>query len=176
MPDPIEIDVWQGEIAQLEVDGLVIPASESLFMTGPVAHGVKVRAGEEVERAAVDQGPISAGAAVVTPGGQLPAPYVIHAVAVGHDLQADDSQLDRAWASALDLAQHLGLRRIAVAPLGTERGVFSPDDSAAALARVLQSRSAEGSWVPAAVVVAVGSQPEAAAYFAALEPIRSTTS
>ena len=176
MPDPIEIDVWQGEIAQLEVDGLIIPASESLFMTGPVARGVKQRAGEIVERAAVDQGPVSAGSAVVTPGGQLPAPYVIHAVAVGHDLQADLTQLDRAWASALDLAQHLGLRRIAVAPLGTERGVFSPDDSASALARVLRSRSQEGRWIPAAMVVAVGSQPEATAYFAALGPIRSAAS
>ena len=34
---PIEIEIWQGEIAELEVDALVIPANESLFMTAPVA-------------------------------------------------------------------------------------------------------------------------------------------
>ena len=35
MAVPIEIDVWQGEIAELEVDAIIVPANESLFMTNP---------------------------------------------------------------------------------------------------------------------------------------------
>ena len=85
MAEPIEIDVWQGEIAELEVDAVVVAASESLFMTAGAATSVKRHAGDEVERAAVEQGPIAPGTAVATSGGDLPAPYVIHAVAVGHD-------------------------------------------------------------------------------------------
>ena len=34
MAVPIEIDVWQGGVADLEVDAIVVPANESLFMTG----------------------------------------------------------------------------------------------------------------------------------------------
>jgi O-acetyl-ADP-ribose deacetylase (regulator of RNase III) len=39
MAIPIEIDVWQGEIAELEVDAILVPANESLFMTTPVGRG-----------------------------------------------------------------------------------------------------------------------------------------
>ena len=82
MAEPVDIDVWQGEIAELEVDAVIVAASESLFMTAGAATGVKRRAGAEVERAAVEQGPIAPGTAVATYGGDLSAPYVIHAVAV----------------------------------------------------------------------------------------------
>ncbi|HEX2883508.1 MAG TPA: macro domain-containing protein, partial [Candidatus Limnocylindria bacterium] len=92
MAAPIEIDVWQGEIAELEVDAIVVSANESLFMNAGPAAAVMRRGGEEIERAAVDQGPVAVGSAVVTGGGSLAAPYVIHAVGVGHDRVAD---LDR---------------------------------------------------------------------------------
>ena len=72
---PIDIEIWRGEIAELEVDAIVVPANESLFMTNPVAAAVKRLAGEEVERAAVTQGPVAPGTAVVTGGGRLAAPY-----------------------------------------------------------------------------------------------------
>jgi O-acetyl-ADP-ribose deacetylase len=133
MAEPIEIDVWQGEIAELEVDAVVVPASESLFMTAGVAPAVKRRAGDEVERAAVEQGPISPGTAVATFGGELPAPYVIHAVAVGHDRVADPRNLEAAVRAALGFAVPLQLRRIAVALLGVEHGAFTPDEAAAVL-------------------------------------------
>jgi O-acetyl-ADP-ribose deacetylase len=133
MVEPIEIDVWQGEIAELEVDAVVVAASETLFMTAGAATSVKRHAGDEVERAAVEQGPIAPGAAVATPGGDLPAHYVIHAVAVGHDRIADPRTLELAVRSALGFAVPLQLRRIAVALLGIEHGAFTPDDAAALL-------------------------------------------
>lgn len=133
MAEPIEIDVWQGEIAELEVDAVVVAASESLFMTAGAATSVKRRAGAEVERAAVEQGPIPPGTAVATSGGELPAPYIIHAVAVGHDRIADPRTLESAVRAALAFAVPLQLRRVAVAPLGIEHGAFAPDEAAAVL-------------------------------------------
>jgi O-acetyl-ADP-ribose deacetylase (regulator of RNase III) len=133
MAEPIEIDVWQGEIAELEVDAVVVAASESLFMTAGAATSVKRRAGDEVERAAVEQGPIAPGTAIATSGGDLPAPYVIHAVAVGHDRRADARTLESAVRAAIAFAAPLQLRRIAVAPLGIEHGVFAADEAAAVL-------------------------------------------
>jgi O-acetyl-ADP-ribose deacetylase (regulator of RNase III) len=131
MAEPIEIDVWQGEIAELEVDALIVAASESLFMTAGAAASVKRAGGDEIERAAVDQGPIGPGSAVVTGAGTLAAQYVIHAVAVGHDRVADPEVLRAAVHAALAYAEPLQLRRIAVAPLGSETGAFSPEDAAA---------------------------------------------
>jgi O-acetyl-ADP-ribose deacetylase len=133
MAEPIEIDVWQGEIAELEVDAVVVAATESLFMTAGAATSVKRRAGDEVERAAVEQGPIAPGTAVATSGGDLASPYVIHAVAVGHDRIADPATLAAAVHAALDFAAPLQLRRVAVALLGIEHGAFTPEEAAAVL-------------------------------------------
>jgi O-acetyl-ADP-ribose deacetylase len=130
MAGPIEIDVWQGELAELEVDALVVPASESLFMTTPAAAAVKRHGGEEIERAAVAQGPIPAGRAIATSGGSLAATYVIHAVGVGHDRQPDPERVRSAVFAALAHCEPLQLRRIAVAPIGFESGVFRPDAAA----------------------------------------------
>jgi O-acetyl-ADP-ribose deacetylase len=139
---PIEIDVWQGEIAELEVDAIVVAATESLFMTAGAAMSVRRNGGDEIERAAVDQGPISPGTAIVTSGGRLPAMYVIHAVAVGHDRVADASVLESAVRAALAFAEPLQLKRLAVAPLGMETGAFTPEESAAVLVRVLTEETA----------------------------------
>ena len=139
MAGPIEIDVWQGEIAELEVDALVVPANESLFMTTPAAVSVKRRGGEEIERAAVAQGPIAAGRAIATTGGSLAAPYVIHVVAIGHDRRPDPERVRSALSAALAFCEPLQLRRIAVAPIGFEWGVFRPDAAADLLVESLFS-------------------------------------
>lgn len=167
----IEIDVWQGEIAELEVDAILIPANESLFMTTPIARTVKLRAGEPIERDAVAQGPVDAGSAVVTGGGNLAAPYVIHVVGVGHDLVAVDERLQNAVDAALEQAARLGLHRLAMGPIGTERGVFDPERAASAVLNVLTRRSEAGAALPSRLVVVVGNPAEASAYRRALQPL-----
>jgi O-acetyl-ADP-ribose deacetylase len=167
MTAPIEIEIWQGEIAELDVDALVVPATESLFMTNPVAVTVKRHGGDGVEYAAVEQGPILAGTAIVTTGGQLVAPWVIHAVAVGHDLRADEDRLRSALRAALDRAASLNLRRIAMAPLGMERGVFGADEAAAVILEELHAYDRGPSGRPEEVVIALAGPREAAAFTAA---------
>lgn len=173
MAGSIEIDIWQGEIAELEVDAILVPANESLFMTTPIGRAVRQRAGESVELDAVQQGPVEAGSAVVTGGGDLAAPYVVHVVAVGHDLRANAERLRRALDAALQLTGRLGLRRLAVAPIGTERGVFDADEAAAVLLSVLQSRSESREPLPSSLVVAAPGPIEAAAYRSAVAALEA---
>jgi O-acetyl-ADP-ribose deacetylase len=168
----IEIEVWQGEIAELEVDAIVIPANESLFMTTPSAAAVKRQAGDDVEREAVAQGPVAAGTAVVTSGGRLVAPYIIHAVAVGHDLLADTDRLRQATRAALDAAMHLSLRRLAIAPLGVERGVFSASDSAQVLLETIDGYAGAAEHQPLeSIVVAVRRPQDTAEFREAVEKV-----
>lgn len=171
MAQAIEIEIWQGDISELEVDALVIPSNESLFMTAPVAAAVRRRAGEEVERAAVEQGPVEAGRVVVTDGGRLAAPYLIHAVAVGHELVADPTTLRAAVDAALSAAEHLGLRRIAIAPLGTERGVFAPADAARIVLDAIAAQGERGKGFPDSVVIAVPRSDERDALRAVLDAV-----
>lgn len=167
MAEPIEIDVWQGEIAELEVDALVVGTTESLFMTTGAAASVKRHGGDLIERHAVDQGPIRPGSAVVTSAGTLPAAYVIHAVAVGHDRIADPDVLARAIRAAIAFAEPLQLRRIAVAPIGVETGAFTPDEAAAVLVPTL--RDAASASPIESIVLATGQPSETRALSVALK-------
>jgi O-acetyl-ADP-ribose deacetylase (regulator of RNase III) len=171
MAQPIEIEVWQGEISELEVDAIVIPANESLFMTTQLAASVKRRAGDEVERAAVAQGPVEAGRVVVTPGGRLAAPYILHAVAVGHELLADADRLRAAVDGALSAVEHLGLRRIAIAPLGSERGVFTPADATRILLEAIAAHAEREAGHLESVVIAVPRSDELVAVHAVLDAV-----
>ena len=144
MARPIEIDVWQGEIAELEVDALVVPANESLFMTAGVAASVKRHGGDQIERDAVDQGPTHPGMAIATRAGTLAAAYVIHAVGVGHDRIPDRDRLASAIRAGLAFAEPLQLRRIAVPLVGVEYGAFSPAEAAEVLVEELQRAELRG--------------------------------
>ena len=170
MAGPMEIDVWQGDLAELEVDALVVSAMESLFMTAGPAAAVKRRGGAESERAAVDQGPVAAGSAVVTHAGALAASYVIHVVAVGHDRVADPERLNAALRAALAAAGPLQLRRIAVALVGVESGVFDVQEAAHLLVSALRSTDA----ALEAVVIATTSRAETEAVHAALTSTPTT--
>lgn len=172
---PIEIEIWRGEIAQLEVDAIVVPASESLFMTARVAAATKRLAGDDVERAAVAQGPIAPGGVVVTGGGRLVTPYIIHAVAVGHDLRPDTAQLRTATRAALEAVAHLALRRIALSALGTERGVFPPPEAATILLDEVIAHAGRSPGTPESVVIAVTRTEELTAFVTALETAGSRT-
>lgn len=159
MAETIEIDVWQGEIAELEVDALVIAANESLFMTSAVAASVKRHGSEVIERDAVEQGPIQPGAAIVTQAGSLAAAYVIHAVGVGHDRLADIARLRSAIRASLRFVEPLQLRRIAVSVLGVEHGAFLPAEAADVLIDELtRLRPVRG--LPESIVIATAHASE----------------
>ena len=166
MAGSIEIDVWQGEIAELEVDALVVGASESLFMTAGAAASVKRRGGHEIEQAAVQQGPIAPGRAVATGGGGLAAPYVIHAVAVGHDRIADRALMEAAIRGVLAFAGPLQLHRIAVALLGVEHGAVDVEQAAEVLVSTLVAGAGDTSLE--SVVIATAHAPETRAVADAL--------
>jgi len=168
----IEIDVWQGDIAELEVDALVVPANESLFMTAGAAASVKRHGGDQIERDAVDQGPGAPGTAIATQAGSLPAAYVIHAIGVGHDRIANREQLAVAIRTALAFAEPLQLRRLAVSLIGIEHGAFAPSEAAEVLIDELTGDGLERQ-LPESVVIATASAAETVAVTAALATRRA---
>ena len=70
------IELWNGDICDLEVDAIVSPASTSLWMSTGVAGELKRIGGDEIEFAAVRQAPVELGDAIVTPAGRLAAKVV----------------------------------------------------------------------------------------------------
>jgi O-acetyl-ADP-ribose deacetylase (regulator of RNase III) len=127
------IAVERGDITDRDVDAIVNAANTSLTMTTGVAAAIKRKGGVLIEEEAVRQGPIEVGEAVLTPGGNLAATHVIHAVAMGTDLKTDPETISRTVRAVLALADKHRLTSIALPALGTGAGHVPPSAAAEAM-------------------------------------------
>lgn len=119
-----DIALWNGDICDLEVDAIVSPASTSLWMATGVAGAIKRRGGDAIEFAAVRQGPVGLGDAIVTDAGSLAARWVIHAASLDQGRRTDAAAIDRAVRSAFARAREIGAETLAIPALGTGVGGF----------------------------------------------------
>jgi O-acetyl-ADP-ribose deacetylase (regulator of RNase III) len=124
------IQLWNGDICELEVDAIVSPANPSLWMSTGVAGALKMAAGDEVEFAAVRQLPVSVGDAVATHAGRLAARLVIHAVSLDRNRRTDGAAMEAAIRSTFELARTHEVTSLAMPALGSGVGGF-PLDAAA---------------------------------------------
>src|SRR3989441_555004 len=127
------ISVERGDITDREVDALVNPANTALTMTTGVAAAIKRKGGVIIEEEAMRQGPVEVGEALLTPGGNLQATHVIHAVVMGADLKTDAEVVARATRAALAVADKHRLTSIALPALGTGLGHVAPGAAADAM-------------------------------------------
>jgi O-acetyl-ADP-ribose deacetylase len=124
------IELWNGDICELEVDAIVNAANLSLWMSTGVGGEIKRAGGDSIEFAAVRQAPVPLGDAVITPAGSLAARVVIHAVSLDRDRRTSADVIDRAVRSAFARARELRLRSIAFPAMGTGVGGFPRDEAA----------------------------------------------
>jgi O-acetyl-ADP-ribose deacetylase len=124
------IDLWNGDICDLEVDAIVNPANISLWMSTGVSGAIKRAGGDAIEFAAVRQAPVPLGESIVTGSGTLAARAVIHAVSLDRDRRTSGSVIDAAVRSAMARAREIGATSVAFPALGTGVGGFPLDESA----------------------------------------------
>lgn len=130
------IEIIQADITALDVDAIVDAANSSLCGGGGVDGAIHAAAGPELVRASRPLGPITEGDAVITPGFNLRARFVIHAVGPvwrgGENREAE--LLERAYERSFELARaEPAIRSIAFPAIST--GVFAyPKAEAAAIA------------------------------------------
>ena len=119
------IEIVRGDITTLAVDAIVNAANETLAGGGGVDGAIHRAAGPELVRASRRLAPCRTGHAVITPGFNLPARYVIHTVGPvwrgGVCGEADllRSAYESAFAAALDAGD---VRSIAFSAIST--GVY----------------------------------------------------
>ena len=119
-----ELEVLEGDITALEVDAIANAANNRLWMGGGVAGAIKRAGGEEIEREAIQQGPIEVGEAVATGAGRLPARWVVHGAVMGQNLETNADLVRRTTESCLRLADELGAETLALPAFGTGVGGF----------------------------------------------------
>ena len=135
----LRLEVRDGDIAALEVDGVANAANDRLWMGAGVAGALKRAGGAEIELEAMKLGPIPLGSAVATGAGRLAARWVIHGAVMGQDLRTDAGLVRRTTASCLELADELGCRSLALPAFGTGVGGFRLDECAAVMIDEAQS-------------------------------------
>jgi len=119
------IELRQGDITALKVDAIVNAANNHFWMGSGVAGAIRRKGGDVIEKEAVAQGPVPVGEAVITAGGALLAPHVIHAAAMGQDLQTDEEKVRCATRNSFRRMEENNLVSIALPALGTGVGGLS---------------------------------------------------
>ena len=141
----MKIEVVIGNIVeQPDVEALVNSANANLRLGSGVAGAIHRAAGPELERYCRRYSPIGLGEAVVTPGFDLPNPYVIHTRAASfiNDDHAE-KYLDLALAQTLRVAKDAGITTLAMPAIGTGVFKFPPELACEIILHALLSRSAE---------------------------------
>jgi O-acetyl-ADP-ribose deacetylase len=124
------IELWNGDICDLEVDAIVNAANLSLWMSTGVGGALKRAGGDTIEFAAVRQAPVPLGGAVVTPAGRLAAKAVIHAVSLDRDRRTSGPIIEAAVRSSMARAREIGATSVAFPALGTGVGGYPLDEAA----------------------------------------------
>jgi O-acetyl-ADP-ribose deacetylase (regulator of RNase III) len=132
------IELWNGDICDLEVDAIVNAANLSLWMSTGVGGAIKRAGGDAIEFAAVRQAPVALGSAVVTTAGALAAKFVIHAVSLDRDRRTSSGTIDAATRNAFARAREAGVQSIAFPALGTGVGGFPLEEAADVMVRAIR--------------------------------------
>lgn len=125
----------EADITTLQVDAIVNAANNSLMGGGGVDGAIHRAAGPELKTACRPLGGCETGNAKITPGFQLPAKYVIHAVGPvwNNGTQNEPKLLAGAYQKSLELAMEHRLRTIAFPSISTGAYRF-PFEQAAKIA------------------------------------------
>ena len=170
-----DLELIQGDITKAEVDTIVNAANSELIGGGGVDGAIRRAGGAAIENACAEirrrEGGCPTGKAVITPGGDLYAKYVIHTVGPvwegGNSGEAE--LLASCYQESLRLAVENRIRSIAFPSIST--GIYGyPTEKAAVVALtavkelVLQSNTA----VPTTIQFILFDEPTHACYVDAL--------
>lgn len=129
------IAIIDADITTLDVDAIVNAANEALAPGGGVCGAIHRKAGPDLAVACAALGGCPTGESRITPGFNLPAPYVIHSVGPvwGGGESGEGAKLASCYRTALLLAAEKGLGSIAFPAIST--GIYGfPSDRAALIA------------------------------------------
>jgi O-acetyl-ADP-ribose deacetylase (regulator of RNase III) len=128
------------DLAFVTADAIVRPADEVLDPVSPEIGRLDRQAGERFAALRRVSTPLDAGAAVVTGGGELAAPFVLHVVIRDAARRTDREIVRRALVSAWQRAADWGLGSIATPLVGAGAGQLSLEDAARLLAETFPDR------------------------------------
>jgi O-acetyl-ADP-ribose deacetylase (regulator of RNase III) len=162
------IRVLLSELADVEADAIVRSVNSDLTADTAVSRRLELGAGPEMVERIQAMGELPVGGAVITPGGDLPASFLIHVVLQSSDEPVRPGGLHAALLNGLRRAQEWGLSTLAIPPLGTGAGNLEAEESASVMVPLIQEHLSESEF-PQQVVVVVSSEYEKDVFHRAVE-------
>jgi O-acetyl-ADP-ribose deacetylase (regulator of RNase III) len=142
----MRIEAVQGDITAQEVDAVVNAANQALAGGGGVDGAIHRAAGHRQLREACQAlGGCDTGDAKATPGFQLPARWIIHAVGPrwrGGD-KGETEDLASCYRRSLEVADELGARSVAFPAISTGIYGYPPEEAARIAVDTLRSTPTE---------------------------------
>jgi serine/threonine-protein kinase len=162
-------------LTEVEAEGLIRSVSAELDPITSVSRDLEKGAGQAVTDRLRAMGVLPVGAAVITPGGELGVPFLIHVVLQSSEEPIVKEGVRLALQNGLRRAREWGLETLAVPVLGIGAGNLSVEESAEAMVPLIQEhvRVFES---PREVVVAVSNEYEEEIFSRAVELARRKAS
>jgi len=119
------MEVAEGDITKLAVDAIVNAANDRLAPGGGVCGAIHRAAGPELAAACLEIGGCPTGQARLTPGFNLKAKHVIHAVGPvwAGGKRGEEEQLTSTYRASLEIAEAQGIQTIAFPAIST--GIYA---------------------------------------------------
>jgi O-acetyl-ADP-ribose deacetylase (regulator of RNase III) len=138
------IRVEQARLEEVRAEAVVRPIRSDLAPVTAASRDVATAAGPGMEARLAKLGSLPLGGAVMTPAGELPCDFVIHAVVMSEEEPQTTVTVQRALRNGLARAVDWGVTSLAVPPLGMGVGLTDPEQSAQALVELLFAHLDEG--------------------------------
>ncbi|XP_015918626.1 core histone macro-H2A.1 [Parasteatoda tepidariorum] len=126
--------VIQGDIIHVTSDALLHPTNASLHMSSDIGLALEKTGGKEFQQEVKDiissNGPLDIGGAVICPGHNFLAKYVIHCNIPPYGSSNSTEQLEKAIKNILSLADEKNLKSIAIPSVSTGSSSFPKQQAA----------------------------------------------
>ncbi len=169
------IRVFLGEVASAGTEGALRSVSAELEPDTPQSRDMALGAGPAVVDRLRATGSLPVGAAVITPGGDLPVAFLIHVVLQSAEDPVRRDGVRLALQNGLRRAQEWGLESLALPPLGTGAGNLGAEEASEVMVPLLRDHLLRFEH-PREVVIAVGNEYENDVFLRAVERLGQPTS
>jgi O-acetyl-ADP-ribose deacetylase (regulator of RNase III) len=175
------IRVLHSSLSEMKADpvpeAILRSVSSNLESDTPFSREVEVRAGADLARRLQAMGELPLGAAVITPGGDLPFGFLIHLVLHSDEERVSPARLRSALANGLRRAGEWEIESLLLPCLGTGAGNMDAQESAEVMIPVIMDHIRAANH-PREILVLVGTEYEREVFTRAVEkaPARGPTS
>jgi O-acetyl-ADP-ribose deacetylase (regulator of RNase III) len=162
------IRVLRGPLGGVAADAVVRSVRSDGEALSSAGRGLEIDGGEIVATRLHRLGDLPVGGAMMSPGGNLSAAFVIHVVIQSPDQPVSRDTVKLGLVNAVRRATDLGLESVAFSPVGAGAGNLDMEDAAAVLIDVLRDHIGQGDG-PRDLIIVVANDYEEDIFLRCLE-------